>query len=118
MKYPEIQDQIARYEGFGFTKAYCNDMDKLYSWFITDADRKRIERIEYFDEYEEWHLIQGHYCILVAARGNLSEWFDNWIAKALSVCSGTIRVILPYDYSINFHSLISTDTDRHLKSYN
>ena len=70
MKYPEIQDQIARYEGFGFTKAYCNDMDKLYSWFITDADRKRIERIEYFDEYEEWHLIQGHYCILVAAQGN------------------------------------------------
>ena len=104
MKYPEIQDQIARYKGFGFTKAYCNDMDKLYSWFIGDADRKRIERIEYFDEYEEWHLIQGHYCILVAAQGDLSEWFDNWIAKALSVCSGASRAILPYDHSINFHS--------------
>lgn len=27
----------------------------------------RIETIEMFDEYEEWHLILGHYCIVLAA---------------------------------------------------
>ena len=27
------------------------------------ADVRRIERLEIFDELEEWHLIQAHYCI-------------------------------------------------------
>lgn len=26
----------------------------------------RVERLEIFDELEEWHLIQGHYCIAYA----------------------------------------------------
>jgi hypothetical protein len=28
----------------------------------------RIERLELFDELEEWHLIQEHYCFLVAVK--------------------------------------------------
>ncbi len=39
---------------------------------------RRIERLELFDEFEEWHLIQGHYCVCVgvtpgAARSALGQ---------------------------------------------
>ena len=29
-------------------------------------DKARVERLELFDEFEEWHMIQDHYCIVVA----------------------------------------------------
>ena len=32
------------------------------------ADRRRIERLELFDELEEWHLIQQHYCIAIGVK--------------------------------------------------
>jgi len=38
-------------------------MDTVYRDFLDVADRQRIERLEIFDEFEEWHMIQAHYCI-------------------------------------------------------
>eukprot|EP00873_Tetraselmis_striata_P000327 jgi/Tetstr1/420591/TSEL_011679.t1 len=32
-------------------------------WGPRRADLRRIERLEIFDEFEEWHMIQEHYCI-------------------------------------------------------
>lgn len=36
-------------------------MLEIYEKRIDRADRERIERIEFFDEVEEWRLIQNHY---------------------------------------------------------
>lgn len=38
------------------------------------GDRRRIEALEIFDEFEEWDLFQAHYCIALGVKdgdGNL-----------------------------------------------
>ena len=39
----------------------------------------RISRIELFDEFEEWNLLQGHYCILVASQGCIDDIFEELV---------------------------------------
>jgi hypothetical protein len=34
--------------------------------FLDPSEKARIERLELFDEFEEWHMIQEHYSITVA----------------------------------------------------
>lgn len=34
-----------------------------------DAERSRIEKLEIFDEFEEWDLLQSHYCLCLSSRG-------------------------------------------------
>ena len=77
--YPDTQDQKNRYLGFGYCDAFCEDMRTLYSSFLERSEIQRISRIEMFDEFEEWNLIQSHYCILVAAQGSFHEWFDDFV---------------------------------------
>ncbi|XP_020538284.1 leucine carboxyl methyltransferase 1 homolog isoform X2 [Jatropha curcas] len=42
------------------------DMLRVYSDFIEAQERRRIERLELFDEFEEWHMMQEHYCVACA----------------------------------------------------
>ncbi|CAN0921859.1 Leucine carboxyl methyltransferase 1 homolog [Linum grandiflorum] len=61
----------------GWEKAVAWDMQKVYSEFIEVADKRRIERLELFDEFEEWYMMQAsqffhltisceHYCVAYA----------------------------------------------------
>ncbi|XP_048141258.1 leucine carboxyl methyltransferase 1 homolog isoform X2 [Rhodamnia argentea] len=43
----------------GWQRATAWDMLRVYSSFIEAQERRRIERLEIFDEFEEWHLMQG-----------------------------------------------------------
>ena len=62
-------------------------MYEVYSKMLDGNDVRRISRIEWFDEFEEWHLIQSHYCLLVAAQGSFSSWFSEFTKNAqLHVC--------------------------------
>ncbi len=42
-----------------------NSMDTVYRKHLDPRDKARIERLEIFDEFEEWHMIQEHYCITI-----------------------------------------------------
>ena len=33
-----------------------------------EGERTRVEKIEMFDEFEEWELLQSHYCICLGIR--------------------------------------------------
>ena len=44
-------------------------MAKIYSEKLPAIDRIRIEKIEMFDEFEEWQLLQSHYCLVLAQKG-------------------------------------------------
>ena len=42
---------------------------------LSSAERSRVESLELFDEFEEWHLKCSHYIILCATTGLLSSSF-------------------------------------------
>ena len=51
-------------------------MNQVYYQYLDSKDVSRIQRLELFDELEEWHLIQGHYCIAVAIN-DMDDVVDN-----------------------------------------
>ena len=47
-------------------------MNKIYQQKLNDEGEKaRIERLEMLDEFEEWELLQSHYCITVAVGSSI-----------------------------------------------
>jgi tRNA wybutosine-synthesizing protein 4 len=50
----------------GWQNAVAWDMQRVYTKFIDPHERRRIERLELFDEFEEWHMMQEHYCVTYA----------------------------------------------------
>ena len=52
----------------GFTKVECFDMNKVYNEKLDSVERHRIEKLEIFDEFEEWEMLQHHYCLCLAKR--------------------------------------------------
>lgn len=66
---PSEASQIARLkEHGGMTSAECFNMSVVYSRKLDAADRARIEKLEIFDEYEEWDLLSSHYCVSLGRR--------------------------------------------------
>jgi tRNA wybutosine-synthesizing protein 4 len=60
--------QVSRMIDSGFKNAHCESMLKIHNSKLNDTERTRIERLEMFDEFEEWELIQTHYCICVGSK--------------------------------------------------
>ena len=56
-------------QGDVHVKSDCIGMNTIYRDKLNaEGDRTRIEKLEMFDEFEEWELLQGHYCICLAQR--------------------------------------------------
>ncbi|CAI5735637.1 unnamed protein product [Peronospora destructor] len=64
--FPTVEAQIARFTEHDYEVAQCWDMNKIYYHFLDPSERTKRERLEIFDELEEFHLLQAHYCIVVA----------------------------------------------------
>ena len=64
--FPDIASQVARYRELGYSASSVADMNDIYYRVLPRADVVRAERLELFDELEEWHLMSAHYCIAVA----------------------------------------------------
>ena len=68
--------------GAGWGAARSLDMDTIYKRHLDAAEKARAERLEVFDEFEEWHMIQvckigvnGWHMIQVSwARGGMEGW--------------------------------------------
>jgi tRNA wybutosine-synthesizing protein 4 len=67
-EYPTLEAQRQRYLQRGFECCFAADMNEVYSKYLDQQDLDRIHRLEMMDEFEEWHLIQAHYLLLVATR--------------------------------------------------
>jgi hypothetical protein len=65
--FPDIPAQTARYKDLGYSGgvSVC-DMNDVYYKVLPRSLVTRCERLELFDELEEWHLMSAHYCIAVA----------------------------------------------------
>ncbi len=56
----------------GWGRAEAKTMNEIYKSCLDANDVRRIQKLEIFDEFEEWDLIQEHYCIAVGVIDNIS----------------------------------------------
>lgn len=66
--FPTVEAQIARFTTNKYEVAQCWDMNKIYYHYLEPSERLERERLEIFDELEEFHMLQAHYCIVVASK--------------------------------------------------
>lgn len=59
---PTLETQRKRFTDNGWQLSEAIDMNAVYARLDT-TDRMRTERLEIFDELEEWELMSAHYCI-------------------------------------------------------
>uniref|UniRef100_A0A3B5ALD7 tRNA wybutosine-synthesizing protein 4 n=1 Tax=Stegastes partitus TaxID=144197 RepID=A0A3B5ALD7_9TELE len=72
-QYPDTSAQRQRFLDKGWEQCVCLDMNDFYLGLVPEEERGRVESLEPFDEYEEWHQKCSHYFILTASRGCLTE---------------------------------------------
>lgn len=66
---PTVAAQIQRMNTcWGTNHVECETMEKVYREKLDAEERKRIEKLEMFDEFEEWVLLQSHYCLCFSKR--------------------------------------------------
>ena len=75
--YPDLHAQRKRFQEIGWSRCQVLDMNDIYYKCIDKETLKRAEKLEIFDEFEEWHMMQGHYCVALAVYGNDKEKLDN-----------------------------------------
>ncbi|XP_056145974.1 tRNA wybutosine-synthesizing protein 4 [Lampris incognitus] len=71
-QYPDTAAQRHRFLDKGWEQCVCLDMNDFYLGVVHQEERRRLESLEPFDEYEEWHQKCSHYFILTASRGSLT----------------------------------------------
>lgn len=84
---PNIQSQVTRMEmclqSEGHTVvAECYPMNTVYDQKLDPSEKAKIVQLEMFDEFEEWVLLQSHYCLCLGKsfEGSVSE-----IAQSISI---------------------------------
>lgn len=61
---PDEASQENRLREAGFSSYQKSvSMDQVYQRSLDPTERRRIEMLEMFDEFEEWVLLQSHYCL-------------------------------------------------------
>lgn len=68
--FPDVESQQHRFLQAGWTACSAMDMNEFYRCFVPSEERRRMENLEPFDEFEEWHLKCAHYFILAASKGD------------------------------------------------
>lgn len=62
--YPELCDQRARLQGYGFKDgARAADTSFLWRNWVSDEEKERVGSLEFLDELEELELLLRHYCV-------------------------------------------------------
>ncbi|KAI5936758.1 tRNA wybutosine-synthesizing protein 4 [Manis javanica] len=69
-RFPDVEAQQHRFLRAGWTACSALDMNEFYRRFLPEEECRRVENLEPFDEFEEWHLKCSHYFILAASRGS------------------------------------------------
>ncbi|KAL6289887.1 hypothetical protein ACE6H2_007397 [Prunus campanulata] len=73
---PTLQAKEKLFLDQGWQRAVAWDMLKVYGNFVEAQERRRIERLELFDEFEEWYMMQEHYCVAYAINDAMGLFED------------------------------------------
>lgn len=74
-RYSSLDAQRQRLRLAGFDKQGARDVHQIWEsdeW-VSEAERERIEKLEWLDEVEEWKLLASHYCIAWGWKGALFD---------------------------------------------
>ncbi|XP_035689312.1 tRNA wybutosine-synthesizing protein 4-like [Branchiostoma floridae] len=69
-RYKTLEHQQQRYLDLGWTTVCATDMNHFYTTLIPQEEKLRVDNIEVFDEFEEWHLKCSHYAVVCALKGS------------------------------------------------
>ncbi|KAI2617384.1 LCM-domain-containing protein [Hypoxylon sp. NC1633] len=66
--YPDLQSQRDRFTNQGWSQVDVNSLWQIWSndWWLSADERRKLDTIEPFDEWEEFALFAAHYCVVIA----------------------------------------------------
>jgi tRNA wybutosine-synthesizing protein 4 len=64
--HPDLLSEERRFTGLGWVECTALDMNDIYAKVIPEEQRLAAEKLELFDEFEEWYLILAHYCMAMS----------------------------------------------------
>ncbi|NXN57751.1 TYW4 protein, partial [Rynchops niger] len=73
-QYPDCEAQQTRFFEKGWTNCSVMDMNEFFTCCTPEDEQQRMQALEPFDEYEEWHLKCSHYFVLTASKGMEPSW--------------------------------------------
>lgn len=64
--YPTLQAQKERFVGLGWSHVDVQSLGSAWSSaeYLTEEDRRKLNEVEPFDEWEEFAIFGGHYCVV------------------------------------------------------
>ncbi|XP_071803609.1 tRNA wybutosine-synthesizing protein 4-like [Asterias amurensis] len=74
--YPTTEAQLLRLKNLGWQGITAVDMNSYYTTRVSLTERMRVERLEPFDEFEEWHLQCNHYAVIAGYNGDCAEMME------------------------------------------
>ncbi|EGR27003.1 leucine carboxyl methyltransferase family protein, putative [Ichthyophthirius multifiliis] len=75
--YPDIKSQQQRLYNLGFQNVEVYSMLDVYNHYTDQKEKKRIEKIEMMDEFEEWNIMQKHYFVSLTSKYSQSAQNNN-----------------------------------------
>ncbi|NWI57022.1 TYW4 protein, partial [Calyptomena viridis] len=88
-QYPDCEAQRRRFLGKGWTECSVMDMNEFFTYCVPEDEQQRVQALEPFDEYEEWHLKCSHYFVLAASKGMEPPWAP---LLPVPLCTGPVGV--------------------------
>lgn len=79
---------------------------------LPERERQRVESLELFDEYEEWHLKCAHYMLLCAFKGRCTALGSSVLSGEHSECGVAVQV------ELELHPVQLDDDSATLTRYN
>jgi len=70
--HPDLPSQEKRFKSRGWTDVHAVDMKNVYYEILSKKDRARAEKLEIFDEFEEFFLIMQHYSFTLAMMNEIT----------------------------------------------
>ncbi|XP_020616416.1 tRNA wybutosine-synthesizing protein 4-like [Orbicella faveolata] len=71
--FPTRQSQIQRFMKEGWPLVHCPTLNFFYYDTLPEKEKARLQDLEPFDEFEEWHLMCSHYIVLSAFKGSCQD---------------------------------------------
>ncbi|KAK9376858.1 S-adenosyl-L-methionine-dependent methyltransferase [Lipomyces chichibuensis] len=91
-KYPTVEDQINRFSSRGWNSVLCTDLQTFWYNHVSTEEKRRMEGVEHFDEWEEFFLFCQHYILLVAGTGNMTKSGQSGVSLRSSTVDGAWNI--------------------------